>query len=144
MTNKLVTAFIDDREKFRSLEEAVTHYDSYGYDVEGVRRNEGKDSNGLYVGNGFGFTEELAQVRTFTVEYTVTEEFAISLVEEQDSGDNEDGTESGPDEPESDSGLDEGVEPTTSTEVVVYEPGAGEPAPDEGGTDGSTVDRYPE
>lgn len=83
MTNKLVTAYVDDNgEEFRSLEEAVTYYDSM-YVVEGIRRNVGTDPNGLYVGSGFGFDDELAQIRIFTVEYTVSEEYAISLVEEQ-------------------------------------------------------------
>lgn len=148
MTSKLVTAFIDNGDKFESLEEAVVHFDGSGRVIEGIRRNEGQDANGLNVGNGFGFNSDDTQVLTFTVEYTVTEEYAVSLLpepeeqeEEQDNGSSEleDGDVVRPSEPESDSGFDEGVEPVEPVETDVDEQpggGGGEPTPDPGGAEG--------
>lgn len=141
MTNKLITAFIDYGGTYESLEDAVTEFD-HKYVVEGIRHNEGRDANGLYVGKGFGFDSDEAQVHTFTVEYTVTEEYVISLLpkveEEQDSGNSEleDGDVVRPSEPEGDSGLDEGVEPTEPVETGVDEQPGGESTPDPGIAEG--------
>lgn len=82
MTNKLVTAYIDnDFDPFSSKQYVEEFFGGY-FKLEGIARVKGRSPSGLEVEPEYGFEDTEAQVQVVTVQYTVTEEYAVSLTPE--------------------------------------------------------------